>query len=127
MQENMKETILWVDDEPLALKYAVLLFEDFDIIIANSADEAQDIVKLNNDISILITDYDMPGKNGYELLKDIQIDKPNIIRIIASGFSDELEVSLQANSVIQYRITKPWDTTETIALLDSIIEKSKTK
>ena len=83
-----KINILMVDDQPSRLlTYDVILRElDENLIHANSANEALDCL-LKTDISIVLTDVNMPGLNGYELADAIR-EHPrfqNIAIIFISG------------------------------------------
>jgi CheY-like chemotaxis protein len=85
---NKKTTILLVDDEPLLL----LDFEDslveagYEVLSAYSADQAIKLLNLHPDISLVVTDINMPGSmNGLELVRVIRERWPPVRLIIASS------------------------------------------
>jgi len=65
----------------------------------------------------------MPKMTGYELLSQVKIRYPNIVRIILSGFSDERIVfdALQKNIAKLY-ILKPWENDVLINTIEKIFE-----
>ena len=103
--------LLIVDDSPNILKALkrVFLTEGYDI---HSADSAENALKVLNaePIDLIITDENMPGISGTDLLIKIKDLYPEIIRIMITGASD-IEVAMKAiNSGQIYRFfTKPWD------------------
>ncbi|MCP3401526.1 response regulator [Bradyrhizobium sp. CCGB20] len=65
----MSHTVLVVDDDPLVLDVIVGMLEDlgYEVISVQSGPEALDRLRQNENISILITDINMPGMDGHEL------------------------------------------------------------
>jgi two-component system, probable response regulator PhcQ len=107
-----KTTILYVDDEPMALKYFDRLISPyFKVLTASSV--AQGIAVLSEksaEISVLISDQRMPGSNGNELLSYSRVHFPHIVRLLTTAYSDLTATILAINSGEIYRyITKPWD------------------
>ena len=64
-------TILYVDDEAMALKYFDrLISPNFTVLTALSVAEGIEILKAQGkNINVLISDQRMPGANGNELLR----------------------------------------------------------
>ena len=64
--------ILIVDDEPHVINMLIGLLEktgeDFDILYANNGQDALEIIKKGR-IDVLVTDIQMPGMNGVELVR----------------------------------------------------------
>jgi len=112
----MAYKILFVDDEPHILKALVRLFkqESIDVITANSAQAALDIMQ-SETIPLVISDYQMPGMLGTELLAKIEANWPSTIRIILSGHSD-FETVLHAvhSGVVHKFLAKPWNNKELV-------------
>ena len=56
------------------------------VLTAESADKALEVLSENDDISILLTDVNMPGSmNGLELAARVRTERPEIKIIVASG------------------------------------------
>jgi two-component system probable response regulator PhcQ len=111
-QDYRDFAILYVDDESQALKYFKKAMEkDFEVFTAGSAAEGQKILDQSGDkIGILICDQRMPGEKGTELLARMRNDRPGIVRILTTAYSD-LESAIEAvNSGAVYKyVVKPWD------------------
>jgi len=108
--EKIKK-ILFVDDEKSILKAVKRTFRKsiYTVLLANSADEALEILK-NETVNVIISDYMMPDMDGYELLKIVKVKYPDVTRIILSGYStDKIVFKSLFNGVVKTFITKPWD------------------
>ncbi|EIA08202.1 sigma-54-dependent transcriptional regulator [Flavobacterium frigoris] len=82
-----KENILIVDDnyDMLELLQRNLKTLNFHTYKASSVTEAIDILKYSS-IDLLITDIQMPGINGIELIKYVQEHFPTIPKLVITGF-----------------------------------------
>ncbi len=84
-------TILYVDDERMACKYfASAVGTDYEVLTALGADAAIDIVAdPKNRVGVLVTDYRMPGRDGGDLLRQIEREYPHIVRILVTAYVDK--------------------------------------
>lgn len=82
-----KENILIVDDnyDMLELLHRNLKAQNFHTYKASSVTEAIDILKYST-IDLLITDLQMPGINGIELIKYVEEHFPTIPKLVITGF-----------------------------------------
>ena len=108
-------SILYVDDEAMSLKYFKANFEDrFRIMTALDASEAFRLFELHkDDIGILIADQRMPCMTGVELLEKVRQQRPKMLRMLATAYSD-LDAAIAAvnTGAIYKYISKPWDIPE---------------
>ena len=108
-------SILYADDEAMSLKYFKANFEDkFRILTAIDASEAFRLFELHkDDIGILIADQRMPSMTGVELLEKVRQQRPKMIRMLATAYSD-LDAAIAAvnTGAIYKYISKPWDIQE---------------
>jgi two-component system, probable response regulator PhcQ len=108
-------SILYVDDEAMSLKYFKANFEDrFRIMTALDASEAFRLFELHkDDIGILIADQRMPSMTGVELLEKVRQQRPKMLRMLATAYSD-LDAAIAAvnTGAIYKYISKPWDIPE---------------
>lgn len=82
--------ILLADDEPLELLSLKKLLEDieeFDLVYAENGLEAINQLE-SNDVDLAFLDIQMPGLNGLDVLKEIQVKWPKTIVSIVSAFSE---------------------------------------
>lgn len=106
-----KFTLLLVDDIPNILKAMARVFrpEGYNILTAGSATKAIEILS-DNDVDLIITDENMPGLSGTDLLQLVREGYPDVIRFMVTG-TDDIEVAKNAinNGQIYRFFTKPWD------------------
>jgi DNA-binding NtrC family response regulator len=91
-----REQILVVDDEE-DLRQAIvdiLTVEGFDVQGVASAEEAETMLT-QTPYDVLITDHNLPGKGGVELLEEALVRYPEIVGIVITGFGT-IETAVQA-------------------------------
>ena len=107
----MMPKILLVDDEPKVTQALTktLRNEDYEILSAHSAEEALQALA-REPIDVVVTDEQMPGMSGSELLARVCRDYPDTVRIILTGHGS-LETAVRAiNEGEIYRfLEKPCD------------------
>jgi response regulator RpfG family c-di-GMP phosphodiesterase len=104
-----KKSILYIDDEPINLElFEMILSADFNVFTAESAFEAFDVLSVKKDISVVVTDWNMPGMNGIQFVKKAQKDYPDKNFLMLSGYSIDKEVQNAIDSgLIKSYIEKP--------------------
>lgn len=106
-----RHAILLVDDEPNVLKafQRALRKEPYILLTAQSAEEGLKLLEAR-EVSLVISDYNMPRMNGLEFLKSIKTQYPHILAIMLTGQA-EIQIAVQAiNEAGVYKfIQKPWD------------------
>lgn len=114
-------TILIVDDEPLiqTLLKKILTREGYNILLAQNGQEAIEIVGAKK-VDIVLSDMDMPGMNGMELLKNIKKDRPEIGVVMMTGAGDLYTVKDAIILGADEYITKPFENYE----ISRIIERT---
>jgi two-component system probable response regulator PhcQ len=103
-------SVLYVDDEEMALKYFEKTFgREFNIITANNAADGLRIVEEKGDqLGVLITDQRMPGEKGVHLLERARQLRPRLVRMLITAYAD-FGVTVDAvnlGSIFRY-ISKP--------------------
>lgn len=117
--------VLYVDDEPQALKYFARLFGDqFSIATAESADQAVEYIdQRGGQVGVLVTDQRMPGKTGVQLMEQLRFRHPNIVRVLLTAYS-ELDAAVKAvneGGAFRY-LTKPLNEDEMVGTLLRALE-----
>jgi len=106
------DKILYVDDEPMALKYFDRLVSPLaPVITALSVEEGKAVLReRGHEIAVLVSDQRMPGAHGNELLRFTREFHPRIVRMLTTAYSELGEAIEAINSGEIYRyITKPWE------------------
>lgn len=117
--------VLVVDDEP-GIRESIqhLLFDEewVDLHLAESGPAALQILD-ETEIDIIVSDYNMPGMNGLQLMELARRKSPDVIRILLSGRVDLQDVAAAFNNGLIARfIVKPWgDDQELIATLRTAV------
>lgn len=115
MSNENKPVILYVDDEEGALKYFKRINSaNFDVLTAPNVSSARKVLNEKSDkICIVITDQRMPGESGTELLTELRLIYPHILRILTTAYSD-LDAAIAAvnEGAIFHYIVKPWNIPE---------------
>lgn len=92
--------VLHVDDEPdfaeMAAEFIRRQDERIDVEMATSASDALYRLRENN-VHCIVSDYDMPGKNGIEFLEAVRQNYPDLPFILYTGKGSE-EVASEAIS-----------------------------
>ena len=103
--------ILFVDDSSCILKALrrVFALEDYGIVCATSAAEALTVLS-HDDIDVVVSDENMPGTSGTELLVQVREQYPDVVRMMLTGATD-IEVAKGAinEGAIARFFTKPWE------------------
>lgn len=128
MIKNMSNPhILLVEDEDLIIDLLRDYLKDFGygITAVNSTEEA--IEKLNNghQFNLVITDINLPGKSGLELLKIIKQTKSDLPVILLTG-QRTLDFAISAlKSGAQEYITKPFELADVKKIVDKILRRQR--
>ncbi|MDO9033571.1 MAG: response regulator [Methanoregula sp.] len=117
MNSNIQSTerkktinVLVVDDEPFLVDIAQIFLEknNFCTDFAYSVDEA--LKKISQyPYDIIVSDYQMPQKNGIELLKQVRATNPTLPFILFTGRSREEIAILALNEGADFYIQKGGD------------------
>ena len=121
---------VWVADDDSAIRVVLeesLSSSGFDVKTFSSGEAV--VNELTNDSpDLLLTDVQMPGMLGYDLLKHINDNHENIPVIIMTAFTDmQAAVDSYGGGAFEY-IPKPFDLDEAIQIINRALEdKPKTK
>jgi signal transduction histidine kinase/CheY-like chemotaxis protein len=117
--------LLYVDDEKINLSNFKIAFNrQYQIITADSGQQALDIFKAHDDIAIVVADQRMPGMTGVELLSAIKILNEDVVRIILTAYTEAPDIidAINKGNIYHY-IVKPWKETQLLQLLEKASEK----
>ncbi len=121
--------VLYVDDEPKALKYFSKVFGSyFEVLTAESVASAIEVLEEEApSIGVIITDQRMPNATGVDLLKQTRTRWPEIVTVLLTAYTDidDAIAAINEGRIFQY-IKKPWEPDKLkIKLLEAIHEYSR--
>lgn len=127
------QTIVCVDDDTLmlqSLREQLLrgLGKSCDIELASSGEEAlqllADLAAEGVDVPLLISDQNMPGMRGAELLARAHERDPAMIKILLTGQADVDAVSYAVNQANLYRLlTKTWQESDLVLTVKEALRR----
>jgi DNA-binding NtrC family response regulator len=99
-----------VDDEPANLRTLLRLFRDeYQVLAVGSGDQALGLLQ-QHDVAVMISDQRMPTMTGIELMKKAVELRPQMVKILLTGYTDVEALIESINSGLVYRyLTKPWN------------------
>jgi len=117
-------SVLIVDDEPsIPPALAALLCKDFEVLTANSARAAVQVLD-RRPVDILLTDQRMPQASGTELLEWAYRHHPNTVRLLMTGYTELKDAIAAINrGHVYHYLTKPWQTERLLLVLRNAAEK----
>ena len=110
-----------VDDEPLLRLFNVDMLSDagFDVLEAADADEALRLLEQTDDIRVVFTDVEMPGRiDGFALAAQIGTQWPEIGVVVTSG-RRQPDASFGARACCF--VPKPYRVSRVVELIDAFV------
>ncbi|WP_373071887.1 diguanylate cyclase [Sulfurimonas sp.] len=124
--KNKQHKVLVVDDSVVFRKQMKDMLNNlfFNVITVAHGEEAINILDTTPDISLVLTDYNMPVMNGLELTTQIRkkYKKSELCVIALSGQSDDEEIALFLKSGANDFIKKPFSKEEFSCRVNNSIE-----
>lgn len=119
--------VVIVDDEEMvltSLSSFLSLETEYEVKTFTLAKEALEFVR-NNHVDLVISDYLMPEMDGLAFLIEVKKLKPEVPRIILTGYADKENAIKAINDVglFQY-IEKPWDNSDLLIILRNGLERN---
>ena len=121
-----RPVILCVDDEPSILSALRRLFRShgFAVIAAESGQAGLDLLD-TEPVDLVISDMRMPHMDGVVFLEHVRQRKPDILRLLLTGYADIASITGAINRGEIYRyIAKPWDDTDIILTVQDALDRS---
>ena len=128
MPQNETGTIVIVDDEEMVLTSInsfLMLETEYDVVTFTSANKAYEYIG-EHEVDLVISDYLMPEMDGITFLAKVKEIKPEIPRIVLTGYADKKNAIKAINEVglFQY-VEKPWDNDDLRIIIRNGIEKKQ--
>ena len=116
--------VLVVDDERSMRDFLEIFFrrEGMDVETAGSVDEALASLAAD-DFDLVVTDVQMPGKSGLELLRSVKESAPETVVIVVTAFATaETAIDAMKQGAYDY-LTKPFKVDELRLVVSKALEK----
>ncbi len=127
-QTDQTVTVLIVDDEEMVLttlRAFLALETSYEVVTFTSPTEALGYL-LDNNVDLVLSDFMMPEMDGVSFLAKVREVKPEIPRILLTGYADKENAIRAINEVGLYQyIQKPWDNGDLLIVLRNGVEKSQ--
>lgn len=111
-------TALLVDDEMLVRMGTADMLDElgYEVVEANSAEDALRLLEEGLEPDLLVTDHLMPGMNGADLARVVRADRPTLPVLLISGYA---EVEGLSPDIV--RLTKPFRNSELAESLSALM------
>jgi len=121
---QIKKKILVVDDEPSMREFLLILLEREGYELQSAADAASALkLMANKHVDLVISDVQMPGLSGMELLALIKKDMPDTAVLLVTAFSTT-EQAVEAMKLGAYDyLAKPFKVEELKVLVRNALEQ----
>lgn len=121
---NIAATLLLIDDEANIRTSLTRLFRPcgYTVLTAESGAAAYELLEKNS-VDLVICDMRMPQMTGAEVLEQIRLKWPEVVRILLTGYSDIDSTIAAINRGEIYRyIAKPWDNNDIVLTVRDALE-----
>ncbi len=126
LKKNQEHTVLVVDDSMVIRKQIKMTLENmfFNVIAVAHGEEALNMIQVNPDITLVLTDYNMPVMDGLELVSELRKthDKKVLSIIALSGNEDDEVIALFLKKGANDYIKKPFSKEEFSCRINNTIE-----
>jgi len=124
VKENYKPMVLVAEDELSNFKLiqAILKRNNYEIIWANSGEEAIQICKENKDLKLVLMDIRMPGMSGLEAASEIKSILPNLPIIAQTAYAMNEDKDKALSQGCDDYITKPINRNELLSKVATLLK-----
>lgn len=112
--------VLFVDDEASvreAVRHLLIEEADIELHLADGGAKALELLA-EHEFDVLVSDQQMPGMKGLELMQEVRLRAPDTVRILLSGQVDLSHVTAAFNEGLLARfMVKPWKDEELVGAI----------
>lgn len=119
----MAEKILIVDDSVSMRQMTSLILKNAGYEVEAASDGQEGLSKVSDEIVLIITDYNMPGLNGIEFIKQVRggdVNKAVPIIMLTTESEDAKKAEGKAAGATAW-LTKPFDKDQLVATIRKVL------
>lgn len=114
-----KRKVLYIDDEnPNLMLFEITFRNDFDVITASSARDGLQLLEVNEDIHVVISDMRMPEMNGLEFVAEAKKNRKDLKYCLLTGYdrTEEIDIAVKTQLIDQC-LKKPFKREEILKIV----------
>jgi two-component system chemotaxis response regulator CheY len=116
------EKILIVDDSVSMRQMTSIILKNAGYTVEQAVDGEEGLSKISEDVSLIITDYNMPGMNGIELIRQIRAGSTNkaVPILMLTTESEEAKKTEGREAGATAWLTKPFDKEQLLGVIKKV-------
>jgi CheY-like chemotaxis protein len=118
--------ILFVDDDPSIAEIGGLVLTSFGYrtTVLTSSTEAREVLRADpGTFDLLITDLDMPGISGLELIAEVRALRPGLPVILCTGLAEFADSQKAAQLKVNAIVLKPFRQADLAESIETVLRK----
>ena len=121
--DAQRPVVLLVDDQPEMCEFLETVWGE-SCTILSSFDGASALEILNHrSVDVIVSDFQMPGMTGIEVLEQAMLVQPEAVRILTTGYSrPDIAIDAVNRGHICFFLSKPFQVEEACLLLRQAVE-----
>jgi len=118
----MADTILIVDDSKSMRQMTSMILKGAGYAVVEAEDGEEGLEKLSDEITLIITDYNMPKRNGVDFIKAVRggSTKPSVPILMLTTESEEQKKMEGKEAGATGWLTKPFDQEQLLAVVKKV-------
>ncbi|MCP4633283.1 MAG: response regulator [candidate division Zixibacteria bacterium] len=119
--------VLIIDDNTELLSTSELMFAALGHkpVTASDAMQALDILAVDNDFDMILTDLGLPGMDGWELIRQVRKNNFSKPIVIMTGLDTESDEMFFTQYKVLNKMSKPFDLSDVSGIIDQVNEQLK--
>jgi CheY-like chemotaxis protein len=122
---DASKTVLLVDDDEDLLEIGKDVLEGcgYRVVVAVSGEEAVEVFKKRGArFHVVLMDLSMPGMDGSQCMKQLQLIDPSVKVILMSGLGDAYQMEQALAAGARAFLSKPYRMSEMIVKMEEVLE-----